>query len=209
MYTNVASFMLNFYSVYLLCMYTAKETLCDPTFSMSIIHYTFKTTAANGMCSFGLGNVGSYNSTFTEEDIAYQAFNNPAGQYNYTQLIDEAEMQTYIITELFNNSDVSPSMFNIFLPDERIPTTDFLTAPAPDGPIIITTTSVQSTTSLVAPTTVMSTIIKTSPTVHVVTPTITVMPTDSGAVVPTDSGAVVFSCSLIIMIGCSILAVLL
>ena len=128
--------MLNFSSVYLLCMYTAKETLCDPTFNMSIIHYTFKTTAANGMCSFGPGNVGSYSSTFTEEDIAYQVFDNPAGQYDYTQLVEEAEMQTYIITELFNDSDISPSMFNIFLPDETIPTTDFLIAPAPDGPII-------------------------------------------------------------------------
>ena len=102
---------------------------------MMVLVYTFKTTSANGMCSFGPGNVGSYNRTFIEEDIAYQAFNNPAGQFNYSQLLDEAKKQTYIITGLFNNSDISPSMFNIFLPDETIPTTDFLTAPAPDGPI--------------------------------------------------------------------------
>ena len=117
-------------------MYTAKDTLCDPTFSMMVFAYTFKTTAANGMCSYGPGNVGTYNSTFTEEDIAYQAFNNPAGQYNYSQLLNQAKMQTYIITELFNNSGISSSMFNIFLPDEMIPTTDFLTAPAPGDPTI-------------------------------------------------------------------------
>ena len=118
------------------CTCTVKETVCDPTFSQQFLSYTFKTTSANGNCSFGLGNVGIYNSTFMEEDIAYQAFNNPAGQYNYTQLHNQAEMQTYIITELFNDPDISSSMFNIFLPNEAIPTTDFLSAPAPDGPII-------------------------------------------------------------------------
>ena len=120
----------------LLCPYTAKETLCDPSFSQQFLGLTFKTSSANGNCSFGLGNVGTYNSIFKEEDIAYQAFNNPAGQYNYTQLHNQAEMQTYIITELFNDPDISSSMFNIFLPNEAIPTTDFLSAPAPDGPII-------------------------------------------------------------------------
>ena len=136
MYTNVANIVCTYDKLLLsLCTYTARETLCDPSFSRRLLHYTFKTTAANGMCSFGLGNVGSYNSTFTEEDIAYQAFNNPAGQYNYTQLLDEAEMQTYIITELFNDPDISSSVFNVFLPDETIPTTDFLAAPAPDDPI--------------------------------------------------------------------------
>ena len=137
-----------FYSVFLLYTYTAKETLCDPTFSQQFLSFTFKTTSANGNCSFGLGNVGTYNSTFMEEDIAYQAFNNPAGQYNYTQLLNQAEMQTYIITELFNDPDISPSMFNIFLPNEAIPTTDFLSAPAPDGPITtgINPINIQSTT---------------------------------------------------------------
>ena len=194
------------YCAFLLSTYTAKETLCDPSFNQMFRGYTFKTTSANGNCSFGLGNVGTYNSTFMEEDIAYQAFNNPAGQYNYTQLHNQAEMQTYIITELFNDPDISSSMFNIFLPNEAIPTTDFLSAPAPDGPIIITPTSVQlttadfSTTGPVTPTVVVSTIRKTSSTVHVITPTVAV---------PSDSGAVVFSYSLMIMIGCSILAVLL
>ena len=137
------------YCAFLLSTYTAKEALCDPSFSQTFFGYTFKTTSANGNCSFGLGDVGTYNSTFMEEDIAYQAFNNPAGQYNYTQLHNQAEIQTYIITELFNDPDtnISSQMFNIFLPDEAIPTTDFLSAPVPDGPITtgMNPTNIQST----------------------------------------------------------------
>ena len=83
------------------------------------------------MCSYGADNVGTYNSTFMQEDITAQAFNNPAGRYNYTQLLNQARSQTYIITELFNNSDISPTMFNIFLPNEAIPTTDFLSIAVP------------------------------------------------------------------------------
>ena len=83
------------------------------------------------MCSYGAGNVGTYNSTFEQEDITAQAFNNPAGRYNYTQLLNQARSQTYVITELFNNSDISPTVFNIFLPNEAIPTTDFLSVTVP------------------------------------------------------------------------------
>ena len=83
------------------------------------------------MCSYGIGNVGTYNSTFVREDIAAQTFNNPAGQFNYTQLLDQARNQTYIITELFNNSDISNSISNIFLPNEPYPTTDFLSVTVP------------------------------------------------------------------------------
>jgi len=114
-----------------------KEKFCDPNFSVKVITFTIKMTAANGMCSFGAGNVGTYNSTFTKKDIPAQVFNNPAGQFNYTQLLSQAKTQTYVITELFNSSNISPSVFTTFLPNETFPTTDFLSAPAPIHPSLI------------------------------------------------------------------------
>ena len=185
-------------------MYTAKETLCDPNFSIKYLSFTFKTTAANGVCSFGVENVGTYNSTFMQEDIAAQAFTNPAGQYNYSQLLNQAKTQTYVITELFDDYHISPSIFNIFLSNEMIPSTDFLSAVDPS--IIITAdinptntadinpTNVQSSTQSSTKIAITSTTMKMSPTIHAVTP------------MPSGSGAEVFSYSLIIMLGCSILA---
>ena len=113
-------------------LYTVvKERFCNPTFSIEYSGLSLQITAENGMCSYGVGNVGTYNSTFVREDIAVQTFNNPAGRFNYTQLLDQARNQTYIITELFNNSDIPNSIFNIFLPDEPYPTTDFLSVTVP------------------------------------------------------------------------------
>ena len=113
-------------------LYTiVKDKFCNPTFSIEYSGITLQVTTENGMCSYGAGNVGTYNSTFVQEDIAVQTYNNPAGRYNYTQLLNQARSQTYIITELFNNSDISSTIFNIFLPNEAIPTTAFLSVTVP------------------------------------------------------------------------------
>ena len=96
------------------------------------------------MCSYGVGNVGTYNNTFVHEDIAAQPFN-PAGEYNYTQLLNQARNQTYIITELFSNLDISPMMFSLFLPNEAIPTTDFLSITVPTDISKVTTFIMRST----------------------------------------------------------------
>lgn len=181
------------------------------------------------MCSFGVGNVGTYNSTFTERDIAAQVFNNPAGQYNYTQLLSQAKNQTYVITELFGNSNISPSVFTTFLPNETFPTTDFLSAPAPIHPSLImitpTKTSIIMTTTV--PTMINTITSKTSITmttrsttvstmINTITLTITetsvistVVKPSSRVVSSNNGGAVVFSCSLMIMLGCNILTMLL
>jgi len=91
-------------------------------------------TAPNGICSHGVGNVGTYNSNFFSADVTEQVFNNPAGRYDYKQLIDQAKGQTYIITDLFNNSNIPESMFSTFLPNDTMPTTAFLSDPAPTDP---------------------------------------------------------------------------
>ena len=78
------------------------------------------------MCSYGVGNVGKYNSTFAQRDVVDQAYDNPAGDYNYTELIDQAKHQTYVLTRLFNKTDIPESVFSVFLPNETFPTTDFL-----------------------------------------------------------------------------------
>ena len=102
------------------------------TFTTSI---TFKSTATNGMCSYGVGNTGSYTSTFTKYDITDQVYNNPAGQFDCEQLLNQAKQQTYVITELFSSTSCIPkSVFSVFLPYETFPTTDFLRARKPSDP---------------------------------------------------------------------------
>ena len=83
------------------------------------------------MCSYGVGNVGTYNSSFTGVDINEQAFNNPAGRYNYSELVAQAMNQTYVISELFDNSGVPQSLFFTFLPNDTMPNTSFLFTPTP------------------------------------------------------------------------------
>ena len=146
------------------------------------------------MCSYGVGNIGTYNNIFTLEDIGIQTLNNPAGRFNYTQLLNQARNQTYVITELFSSSDISPTLFNVFLPNEEIPTTDFLSVTVPiDLSTVTTTTTIATLTKTIA-----INVMKTSP---VLTPTIVMK--------PSDSSGVVFSYSLIIMLGCSLLTILL
>lgn len=206
-------------------IYTVKGKFCDPSFSLaSGIYEKIKSTSANGECSFGVGSVGTYNSTFTKQDIAAQTFNNPAGQFNYTQLLNQAKDQTYMITELFDNWHISPSLFTIFLPNETIPTTDFLSAPAPNGPDKIVTTDIKPTkvqstaistvinatldemktptveTAQIATSTVTKPIAKPSPTVTKPSPDI---------VSPSDGGAVVFTYSLVAVVVCSLITLLL
>ena len=96
--------------------------------------FDIKLVAENGMCSYGVGNVGTYNSTFTKRNVIDQAYDNPAGYYNYTELISQAKGQTYVLTRLLGNTDISESVFLVFLPNETLPTTDFLSAPPPADP---------------------------------------------------------------------------
>jgi len=142
-----------------------------------------KLTAENGMCSYGVGNVGTYNSIFIQRDVVDQAYDNPAGYYNYTELIDQAKDQTYVLTRLFNKTDIPESVFSVFLPNETLPTTDFLFVKAPVNrnlPLTLPTIDPGS-----------------NPTDSNVTP-------DSS----NDSGVFLLSYSLMIVWGCSIAGLL-
>ena len=86
------------------------------------------------MCSYGAGNTGNYSSTFSKRDIIDQAYGNPAGHFNYTQLLNQAKMQTYVLTELFHETDIPKSLFSVFMPGEMLPTTGFLSASPPSDP---------------------------------------------------------------------------
>jgi len=37
----------------------------SPEFTVPVSGFEFKITSENGMCSYGVGNVGTYNNTFT------------------------------------------------------------------------------------------------------------------------------------------------
>ena len=106
------------------------------TLPSPITSITLKITAhaTGGMCSYGVGNTGSYASTFSKRDIIDQACNNPAGQFDYTQLLNQAKTQTYIITELFSTTCIPKSVFSVFLPSKTFPTTDFLKTQPPTCP---------------------------------------------------------------------------
>ena len=112
---------------------------CSPDFAIMVSSFSVPITATNGMCSYGIGNVGTYDSSFTSTDIADQAFNNPAGRYDYEQLLGQAMNQTFIITDLFENFDIPVSLFPTFLPDEPMPSTEFLSASAPTEPPTVPT----------------------------------------------------------------------
>ena len=98
------------------------------------------------MCSYGVCNVGHYNDTFKKQDVADQCFN-PAGQFDHDQLMDQAKKQTYVLSELFSTTKIPKSVFSLFLPDETLPTTEFLKAPAPAKPKINPTTTCVATIS--------------------------------------------------------------
>ena len=125
---------------------TATKTFCSPDFSVEFAGLEFPVTKANGMCSYGVCNVGHYNNTYKKQDIADQCFN-PAGQFNYSQLIDQAKNQTYVLTELFSTTDIPKSVFSVFLPDETLPTTKFLEAPPPAKPTVNPSTACMEPTS--------------------------------------------------------------
>jgi len=120
------------------------------------------------MCSYGVGNVGTYNSTFTQRDVMDQAYDNPSGYYNYTELIDQAKNQTYVITDLFNNTDIPKSVFSVFLPYEAFPSTEFLSLPPPVNPTTIPSSIVcPSSSSFAVPTSTQLA----STTIHLITHT--------------------------------------
>ena len=98
---------------------------CSPNFRLSLSSFRFKVTAENGKCSFGIDKVGAYNSNFNRGDVVDQVIENPAGHFNYTELIDETKKYTYVVTELFENTTIPKSVFSTFLPKETLPTTTF------------------------------------------------------------------------------------
>ena len=78
--------------------------------------------------------MGTYNSMFTSTEIADQVFNNPAGRFDYEQLLEQAMGQTYIVTDLFvEDSGIPESLFSTYLPNDTMPTTEFLSAPPPNA----------------------------------------------------------------------------
>ena len=84
-----------------------------------------KITAGNGGCSYGVDNIGTYNSNFNRGDVVDQVNENPAGSFDYAELIDETKKYTYVVTELFKSTNISESVFSIFLPRNKLPTTTF------------------------------------------------------------------------------------
>ena len=101
------------------------QKICSPEFNIPVSGFNFKVTAENGMCSYGVGNVGTYNSTFTKRDVIDQVHDNPAGQFDYDELIGQAKEQTYVLTSLFSTTDIPEAVFSVFVPNEIIPTTIF------------------------------------------------------------------------------------
>ena len=91
--------------------------------------------------------MGTYNSMFTSTEIADQVLNNPAGRFDYEQLLEQAMGQTYIVTDLFvEDSGIPESQFSTYLPNDTMPTTEFLSAPPPNA----SSTDPGSGTTLVA-----------------------------------------------------------
>ena len=127
----------------------ATTAFCSPDFSVDFLGSKFQVTEFNGMCSYGLCNVGYYNNTFEKQDVADQCFN-PAGQFDHDQLINQAKNQTYVLTELFSTTEIPKSLFSLFLPGETLPTTEFLKAPAPAKPTIKPATTCIAPTSSTA-----------------------------------------------------------
>ena len=148
------------------------EELCSPDFSVQFSGITFKTTAANGMCSYGAGNTGNYSSTFKKKDIIDQAYGNPAGHFNYNQLLNQAKEQTYVLTELFRETDIHKSVFSVFMPGTTLPTTEFWSALPPSNPNPTTSTPVSN----IHPTDVATTASDPNPTTS--TPANNIRPTD-------------------------------
>ena len=108
---------------------------CSPGNRIEVSGFSLSITSPNGMCSYGIGNVGTYNSSFISTEIADQVFNNPAGRFDYEQLVEQAMGQTYIVSDLFvEDSGIPESEFSTYLPNDTMPTTEFLSAPPPTAP---------------------------------------------------------------------------
>ena len=129
----------------MLSSHSAKEELCSTTFNIPVGDDNLKIVTENGICSYGVVNVGTYNSAFIKTDVIHQAYDNPAGFFNYTELIDQAKSQTYVLTKLFSTTDIPESVFSIFLPNETLPTTEFLLTPPPPPPPTVPSSSPDAT----------------------------------------------------------------
>ena len=82
---------------------------------------------ANGShtnCTVAVSNVTSYMSTFDDLEISDQ-IRNPSGDFNLTQLRQQAAPLPYVATELLMNSDIMMLYGNV-LPGRAIPNLSFL-----------------------------------------------------------------------------------
>ena len=85
-------------------------------------------------CTIGVDNVSPYMSTFDKLEISDQV-DNPTGDFNLTELREQARSLTYIVTELLTNrSDIMMLYGNVLL-GRDIPNLDFLNEPTPSPTI--------------------------------------------------------------------------
>ena len=83
---------------------------------------------ANGSdsnCTIGVGNVGSYLTSFDCPEIVDQ-INNPSGSFNVSQLLQQARQLPYVVTDIMSNRSDIMMLYSAVLPGRPVPDTSFL-----------------------------------------------------------------------------------
>ena len=83
---------------------------------------------ANGSdsnCTIGIGNVGSYLTSFDCPEIIDQ-INNPSGSFNVSQLLQQARQFPYVVTDIMLNRSDIMMLYNAVLPGRPVPDISFL-----------------------------------------------------------------------------------
>ena len=83
---------------------------------------------ANGSdsnCTIGVGNVGSYLTSFDCPEIVDQ-INNPSGSFNVSQLLQQARQLPYVVTDIMLNRSDIMMLYSAVLPGRPVPDTSFL-----------------------------------------------------------------------------------
>ena len=91
-------------------------------------------------CTIGVDNVSPYMSTFDRLEIADQE-DNPTGDFNLTELRDQARPLIYVVTELLTNRSDIMMLYKNVLPGRDIPNLDFLIEPSPSPTISMSVSS--------------------------------------------------------------------
>ena len=97
-------------------------------------------------CTIGVDNVSPYMSTFDKLEISDQV-DNPTGDFNLTELREQARSLTYIVTELLTNRSDIMMLYGNVLPGRDIPNLDFLNEPTPSPTISISVSPNEPTPS--------------------------------------------------------------